>query len=337
MGTVTVLAPIIVLVAFTLQGCLFSSFKPAVKIAIGHQCHDKVNKISDAAGLKDVHAAKACDEMDADLLNKFKVTNCKQVLHDMLHFVLAAACEYDVTMSAQGSCKPFSGAKCKTDVDVAVLLFPEGDTSQSDSNAEGPAEAEGTEALLGLVKQCSAVVKTAIASDSVQKIHAQNCDVHVDTKALWGVHVDKNAMSIMQEDAEHCEEYLEQQMTEIGTISCVAAAVTRDDAPQSPDAATSDWMEKTTKEFGENLLLDFYSTVEEGFSKISRLRLFQEMRQMKWPGKLSRWSPASVMAAWVASGLALVALLGVAWRRRSTCQSAPQDKPILDDELQLAE
>merc|ERR1712204_41183 len=170
---------------------------------------------------------------DADLLNKFKVTNCKQVLHAMVHFVLAAACEYDVTMSAQGSCKPFSGAGCKTAVDTAVQKFPEGDTSQSDSNAEGPAEAEGTEALLGLVKQCSAVVKTAIASDSVQKIHAQNCDVHVD----------KNAMSIMQVDADHCEEYLEQQMTEIGTISCVAAAVTRDDAPQSEDAVTSDWME----------------------------------------------------------------------------------------------
>merc|ERR1711935_1031200 len=84
-----------------------------------------------------------------------------------------------------------------------------GDTSQSDSNAEGPAEAEGTEALLGLVKQCSAVVKPAIASDSVQKIHAQICDVHVD----------KNAMSIMQVDADHCEEYADQQMTEIGTIS----------------------------------------------------------------------------------------------------------------------
>jgi len=326
--TVTVLAPIIVLVAFTLQGCLFSSFKPAVRIAIGHQCHDKVSKISDAAGLKDVHAAKACDELDADLLNKFKVTNCKQVLHAMVHFVLAAACEYDVTMSAQGSCKPFSGAGCKTAVDTAVQKFPEGDTSQSDSNAEGPAEAEGTEALLGLVKQCSAVVKTAIASDSVQKIHAQNCDVHVD----------KNAMSIMQVDADHCEEYLEQQMTEIGTISCVAAAVTRDDAPQSEDAVTSDWMEKATKEFGEKLSQDFYGTVEQVWTdKSSRLRLFQELRQMKWPGKLSRWSPASVMAAWVASGLALVALLGVAWRRRSTCQSAPQDKPILDDELQLAE
>merc|ERR1712129_34666 len=321
MGTVTVLAPIIVLVAFTLQGCLFSSFKPAVKIAIGHQCHDKVNKISDAAGLKDVHAAKACDEMDADLLNKFKVTNCKQVLHDMLHFVLAAACEYDVTMSAQGSCKPFSGAKCKTAGDTAVLLFPEGDTSQSDSNAEGPAEAEGTEALLGLVKQCSAVVRTGHAI-------AQICDVHVD----------KNAMSIMQVDADHCEQYAHQQMTEIGTISCVAAAVKRDDAPQSPDAVTSDWMEKATKEFGEKLSQDFYGTVEQVWTdKSSRLRLFQELRQMKWPGKLSRWSPASVMAAWVASGLALVALLGVAWRRRSTCQSAPQDKPILDDELQLAE
>merc|ERR1711956_179722 len=142
-------------------------------------------------------------------------------------------------------------------------MGPEGDTSQSDSNAEGPAEAEGTEALLGLVKQCAAVVKPAIASDSVQKIHAQICDVHVD----------KNAMSIMQVDADHCEEYVNQQMTEIGTISCVAAAVTRDDAPRSPDAATSDWMEKATKEFGEKLSQDFYGTVEQGFRSLSsRLR-----------------------------------------------------------------
>merc|ERR1712008_429257 len=160
---------------------------------------------------------------------------------------------------------------------------------------------------------CAAVVKPALASDSVQKIHAQICDVHVD----------KNAMSIMQVDADHCEEYADQQMTEMGTISCMVAAVMRDDAPQSPDAVTSDWMEKATKEFGEKLSQDFYGTLEQVWTdESSRLRLFQELRQVKWPGKLSRWSPASVMAAWVASGLALVALLGVAWRRRSTCQSA---------------
>merc|ERR1712129_353273 len=109
MGTVTVLAPIIVLVAFTLQGCLFSSFKPAVKIAIGHQCHDKVNKISDAAGLKDVHAAKACDELDADLLNRFKVTNSNGVS-------LTSVCVHCVAGSA-------STSWTETQVDDAVA-FP---------------------------------------------------------------------------------------------------------------------------------------------------------------------------------------------------------------------
>jgi len=323
---ITVLAPMI-LVAFTLQGCLFSNLQPAAKVAIGHQCHDKVTKISDAAGLKDVHAAQACTEMDADELSKFKVTNCKQVVHDMLHFALGAMCEYDVTEKAADSCKPPLKAGCKTAVDAAVLKFPSGDDSQSNLPAEPQAEKDGGEILVGLVKHCSAAVNTAIASDSAQKFVSDLCG-----------DMDKDSASIMGVDADHCKEYLEQQLTEIGTIACVSAAMTHDDAPTSPDTVTVEWMEKAAKEFGDAFASNPEGTTEKGLgSDDARLRLFQAMREMRWPGKLRRWSPASVMAAWAASGLALVALLGLAWRRLSTRQPAPHDKPILDDELQLAE
>jgi len=324
---ITVLAPMI-LVAFTLQGCLFSSLQPAAKVAIGHQCHDKVTKISDAEGLKDVHAAQACTEMDADELSKFKVTNCKQVVHNMLHFALGAMCEYDVTEKAADSCKPPLKAGCKTAVDAAVLKFPEGDDSQSASQAEPQAEKDGGEILVGLVKHCTAAVNTATASDSAQKYFSDLCG-----------EMDKDSASIMGVDADHCKFYLEQQSNEIGTIACVAAAVSREDAPTSPDAVTVDWMEKAAKEFGDQFSADPEGSSEKsmGSGAGARLRLFQAMREMRWPGKLRRWSPASVMAAWAASGLALVALLGLAWRRLSTRQPAPHDKPILDDELQLAE
>lgn len=324
---ITVLAPII-LVAFTLQGCIFSHLNTAVKIAIGHQCHEKVTKLSDAVGLKDIHAAEACSDMDAAELSKYKVTNCKKTVHDMLHFMFGAMCEYDVTENAVDACEknPLQAA-CKSAVDEAVKTFPSGDKSQSDSNAEGPAEKEGGEILVGLVKHCSAAVSTAMTSATAQKKFTDFCGT-----------LDKDSTTTMGVDATHCKEYLEQQLTEVGTIACVAAAFTRDDLPKSKNAVTPEWMEKASKEFADAFALDPEGATEKALSSGSaRLRLFQAMREMRWPGKLHQWSPASVMAAGVASGLALVALLGLAWRRHSTRQPAPQDKPILDDELQVAE
>lgn len=312
-----------------LQGCIFSELKMAVKIAIGHGCHDKVNKISDAVALKDVHAAKACDDLDADKLSKFKVTSCKDVLHDMIHFLLGATCEYDVAEKAGKPCNPFSGAACKTAVDTAVKAFPQGDTGMSKSDAEPKAENDGTEAILGLVVQCSKVVITGIDGNTIQQGITEGCSTETDPQA----------MSAMNVDEDHCKDYIEQQLTEVGTIACVASAVTSEDAPETPDAVTFAWMEKSAQDFGKVFAQEPEKAIEDAVgSGPDRLRLYQALRQGKWLGKLRRWSPASVMTAWVASAFALVALMGVVWRCRSNRQPASQDMElILDEKLQTVE
>jgi len=318
------LAPILVSVAFTLQGCLFADFKPAVRIAIGEQCHQKVSKISDDEGIKDVHAAKACNDLDQGKLTKFKVTDCKTVLHDVVHFFLGVTCEAMVADSAKGSCKPFSGADCKKDVDAAVQSFDPAMLDQMAESAEGDAMEDGFEAVLGLVKACGGAVSTAVDSDSSKKIITDMC-----------AETDDNAMSTMGVDKNHCKDYLIENMVELGVVACIMQTTQRDDAPASPDAVTFEWMDKASKEFGEKLGAHFDETCEEVLSESgsARLRLFQAMRQGKWPVKVQRWSPVTIMAAWVAGALALAALLGVAWRRRSIGQPVSQDADtILLDE-----
>lgn len=332
-----VLAPIFLILAVTLQGCVFSNYRPAVKFAIGHQCHEKVSKMSDDAALKDVHLVKACNKLDAKKLEEFEVTNCNEVLHDVVHFAMGAGCEHFVGLhkSVVKSCRPFKGEPCKAAVDGALQQFPpEKDPDGEDNapNAKEEAEKFGVETLVGLVKHCSAVVTKAVASDSIKEKNKEACE-----KGSEG----NEAMEIMGVDASHCIEFVEMNMVELATMACVLSAPASKDAPDSADAVTGAFIKKHAKEFGEALTAanNPEDSIEEGLggSETERLRLFQALQHMKWPGKLRRWSPASVMAAWVSSGLALVALLGLAWRRHSTRQPAPQDQPILDDELQLAE
>lgn len=306
-------------------------FKPAVKIAIGHQCDEKVSKISDDAGLKNIHAAKACDELDEKKLEKFKVPDCAQILHDMVHFIFGAACEAEVAGSAKESCSPFNGEDCKKAVDTAVENFTPSEIGESD--AEQTAEEDGFEAVLGVVHHCSAAMTKVIASDGFQPHMEEACD---DT--------DDEAMAKMGVGDNHCKKYIRHQVAELGTIGCVIAAFLRDDVPEKDDV-TVEWMEKAAKEFREEAEKGYEQTVDNSLSELdsdtARLRLFQVMRQGKWPGQLRRWSPASVATASVVSAttaMALAALLVAAWRRRSARHPLSQDaEPILEQGLQSVE
>merc|ERR1711933_298159 len=136
----------------------------------------------DANALKKVEAVKACNKLDEDKLKEYKINNCDEVVHDMIHFALGAGCEQEVSTEVTETCAPdkfaAKAAPCKAAVDTAVAKY------EGELPPEEEAEKDGAEAMVALVKHCSAAVTTAVASDGVQKENGHN---ESGSRSLQGV------------------------------------------------------------------------------------------------------------------------------------------------------
>jgi len=322
------LAPVFALLAFMLQGCIFSDYKPAVRIAIGHACDDRADDFSDKVGLKEIEGAKACDDLDADKLKEFNVTDCDATLHSLAHFFFTVECEATVSGNITSKCKTedFKGAECKTALDEAVKSFApfeEGESSDTE-------ESTGFEATLGLVTACATKVGEVVNSPEVTGSMFEN-----ECKKT-----DDDAMTAMGVTKDNCKTYLKKQIHQVMAVACIITAFTRDDLPEKPDDVTQEWLTTAATDFADGLKEHWKSgddaadlKVFDGYH-VDSTRLFQMLRKGQWPGKL-RALPYNITMICGASLIVSVALAAIAWRRFGTQQGSPQNgEPILGGDVE---
>merc|ERR1712032_610248 len=267
--------------------------------------------------------------MDQAKLKEFEVTDCPQTVHSHVHLVIGAFCEMSVATKAHSACDPFNGAACKAAVDSAAKDFDLDDMPKSNKEAGDNA---GAEAHLGLFHACATAVSKVLESEGMSEQMSKVCSPG------GNLETDEARMTAMGMDDSHCVEYFKTQWLEFATFICDFQSQNRDDRPRNMEDATVEWMKKSATEYAESLQTDSEHRLEMGMDKLGssmlpqqRLRLFQIIRDEKWPGRLRWWSPTTIAATSVASALVLAASLNAAWRCRSAGHEPRQDsEPILD-------
>lgn len=334
-STSAVLAPVLLVLGFTLQGCLFAPYKPSVLVTIGKLCDKKVEDISDEMGLKEVLGGdQGCDALDYDLLAKLKVDDCATMLHELALFMMGTECEVATANNTNVSeaCPAMDEDKdpedCLPNVTAAVddfVLFDESESQPPD---------EGFEVTLGLVQECAKTLTEKTSEDAFQDQVTSKCSGEASE-------LDSDVMKAMAVTVEDCKDYLGSQFVEIGTVACVFAVSFRKDFPDTPDDMTYEWMQTAVQEITDPWLEEGGDAMEKVAAELpdpspaGRLRLFASIRKGNLAGQLRRPWSAPAIAISASAGLALVALLAFAWRRRAAGQSEPQgEEPILGEEPQ---
>lgn len=308
------LAPVACVVAVGLQGCLFAEFPLAVKVAVGHACDAAADGVSEKEGLKDVAAAGGCADADATKLEELGVTSCADTLHGMLKFVLTFECEVKEASALEEVCKEAS-AECKEKLDSSIAEWKPEAIPDADSDKE---KEEGFEAVLSIIHHCSAGSTSFVQkeSDAIAKVCSDE-----------GSAADYEAMGV---GTAECPKYVTDQLVDLHTVVCVLAVLSSEDAPETPDAVTKDFITSNVDAYFAALPKDSADTAgseADSATTARRIRLFQSIvKGKKWPGRLQQETSASKVVIFGAAALAALLAVAIGVRRRSAQQSTEHEE-----------
>jgi len=303
-----------------LQGCIFSELPLPVKVAVGHQCDEvtgaKVDEIvsGDAKGLKAIAAGQAgCGSSDPAKLEALGVSDCTEVLHNALEFILTMECENKEAELILKDCKEVTeGCKTKLDSTLAGWVpesFPDEDIVAADK--------EGFEATLAIIQACGKAAEDAVNDE--KDALGQLCQGEKE-----------NQLEIMGVASDKCPEYIATELTEFHGTNCAAAVLLS--SPEDPEEVDKQWIEDNVAAYFESLEEDTPESFDEQLKKddpTERLRLFQTMVVgKKWAGRKSSLSKVAVFGG--ASLISLMALVAVGVRRRSKQEPVAEEQEMLE-------
>jgi len=297
-----------------LQGCLFAEFPLAVKVAVGHACDAAADGVSEKEGLKDIAAGGGCADADSKKLEELGVASCADTVHSMLKFALTFECEVNQSSVLEKVCKEV-GAECKQGLERNVEQWKPEAIPGKDAEEE---DAEGFEAVLAIVHHCKAGSTTFVEKESA-KIEKVCTD---DDSAA-----DYEAMGI---EAAQCPTYVTDQLVDLHTVFCVLSVLSSDDAPETPDDVTKEFITGKVEAYFKSLPADSAeSELSEAGSEstVRRIRLFQSVAKgKKWPGRLQQESVASKLVIFGAAALTALLTVAIVVRRRSAQESAQHEE-----------
>ncbi len=346
------LIPALVALSLTLSGCFLSEYPPSVLITIGKQCDTKADATSDEVGLKDVLGGEeGCGSMNANRLTELGVDDCATVLHEVVHFMLGAECEFTTANSegVQASCGgEFSADACPAAVESAVAAFQPFSEDSMFSDLPNPTEEEGVEETMALIQACHSAAENIQQEAKFKEEMKDLCQKGEDG-------LDKGVMKAMGVKKKDCKQYIKDQSSEIGTIMCAMVtmmsfsskpdfpgpqAVTKDELDAAVQEVVGGWVQSVTEDdqgFIEAIISSAAPMVESMMSQtdMTPQRLFSNLRRGRWQRLRRARSFASIAAV---SAACCVALLAVALRLRAARRPTPakEAEPMLEaPELQV--
>lgn len=306
--------------AVLLQGCIFAELPLPVKVAVGHQCDEvagaKGDEIAsgDEKGLKAIAAGQAgCGSSDAAKLEALGVSDCTEVLHNALQFILTTECENKEAELLLEDCKEVTEG-CKTKLDSTLAEWVPESFPDEEQEAE---DKEGFEATLAIIGACGKAAEDAVNAE--KDALAELCQGEKESEfEIMGVASDK------------CPEYVATELTEFhGTMCAVAVLLS---SPEDPEDVDKQWIDDNVAAYFETLKADTPESLDEELKKddpAKRLRLFQTaVLGKKWAGRKSSLSKFAVFGG--ASLIALMALFAVGVRRRSKQEPVAEEQEMLE-------
>merc|ERR1712032_1168347 len=156
------------------------------------------------------------------------VDDCKEVLHQVLHFLSSVECEATAAGMAWYACSNESLSSepegCQSAIDTTVSDFKPTPPDMLDASDKKCAAA-----AMGLFVACSEVTKGMESKKDFGKWSEETCTEVTDPKKM-------GALGVKNKD---CRDYFQKRVVDIGTIACIISSFYRQDVPENPCDVTS--------------------------------------------------------------------------------------------------